>query len=1230
MYGERAGGAADRDDAVPSAQPLRGAKVYAYWMTVNYREAYGLFAVNGILFNHESPRRGETFVSRKITRAVGRIQHGLQDRLYLGNLEARRDWGYAGDYVEAMWLMLQQDEPDDYVDRDGRDPHGARVLRARVRAGGFELAWRGAGTEEKGVDAATGRVLVEIDPRYLRPTEVDHLQGDASQARERLGWTPTVDFEGLVGADDRRRPRGRSRRGRRPADRAVSRAVSFWREPPRPRHRRRRLPRARTSSSGSSASARRAIVAPRARRLRPARPARRRALPRATRARTRHPRRRRRRRHRRQPRRIPGQFFYENAIMGIQLIEAGAPRRRREARLPRDRSAPIPSTRRCRFARRTSGTATPRRPTRPTASPRRCCWCSSRPTAQEYGFRGIYLLPVNLYGPGDNFDLEIEPRHPRDDPQVLARRRRRAAPRSSSGATARRRASSSTSRTPPRPSCSPPSATTAPSPSTSGSGEEISIRDLAGGSRAPMGYDGPDRLGPLAAQRPARRRLDTTRAREGFGFDARIASTRGWPRRSPGGGRRAGRRDDAGDRTRARGPASRSSSRSRLLPLLHRRVSALGQSERALALPDRRGDGRVEDVLDRRGGRPSGRPRGQVGVRRTPLLEQGARPRVRRLSGVPRAAGRPLPGPGADRPDLRPDAPADGDGVRDGAPALRDHEDKAESGGRLYSNKAPGLAFAAYPAYRALRPSFRARRRDVGRALRAHAPADRVPRLRDRARAVRRAGSRRPSHRRRRRRARDRSPWRSAPRISSTRARSSATPGRRRCSSSPGTRCGAPRRRPAAAPRPAALAGLLAGWAAISEYTVAPVALALGLRVLAGRSFAAVCRVRASRRPCRSACCSYYDAVCFGSPWILSSAREADPAYAALAGRGAFGFGAAEPAHRPGLSPRSGARRAALLAVSAVVARRARALVEERPAARRLVVRRGRSGDSLRLALRLPELARRLEPRQPVPAARACFFAALPIAWALETPLSRGLFLAAAVFSVAGHALLTASFVHFPLEMPWPAATGSLWFLARGWVAPNLGTLLGAGPALSLLAAGRADGLRRLADGPRGGPDAARRGARGADRHRAAGGADAAPARAAVLRPALARGRARRVLGPGRRARGSSARSRSRPATPGGESGSRTACGGWLGAAYSALISKTLQRGIQRSPRRIALCEWKSSRNVRERRNRDARQLRRRRRRSRRGATASSRSRRASGSAAGRRRGSGGRPRYDA
>lgn len=178
--------------------PYGVAKVYAFWITVNYREAYDLFAVNGILFNHESPRRGETFVSRKITRAVARIAAGTQDRLYLGNLEARRDWGYAKDYVDAMWRMLQHDVPNDYVIATG-DTRTVREFCERAFAEvGIDLDWRGEGLEEKGLDRRNGRVIVEIDPRYLRPTEVDLLVGDASRARQDLGWTPTTGFEELV------------------------------------------------------------------------------------------------------------------------------------------------------------------------------------------------------------------------------------------------------------------------------------------------------------------------------------------------------------------------------------------------------------------------------------------------------------------------------------------------------------------------------------------------------------------------------------------------------------------------------------------------------------------------------------------------------------------------------------------------------------------------------------------------------------------------------------------------------------------------------------------------------------------------------------------------------------------------------------------------------------------------------------------------------------------------
>jgi len=178
--------------------PYAAAKAYSFWMTVNYLEAHGLFAANGILFNHESPRRGETFVSRKITRAAGRISAGLQDRLYLGNLNARRDWGYAKDYVLAMWLMLQRDVPGDYVIATGETHTVREFCEKSFHRAGFDLVWKGEGLREQGIDRKSGQALVEIDPRYLRPTEVDHLQGDASKARDELGWSPSVSFGDLV------------------------------------------------------------------------------------------------------------------------------------------------------------------------------------------------------------------------------------------------------------------------------------------------------------------------------------------------------------------------------------------------------------------------------------------------------------------------------------------------------------------------------------------------------------------------------------------------------------------------------------------------------------------------------------------------------------------------------------------------------------------------------------------------------------------------------------------------------------------------------------------------------------------------------------------------------------------------------------------------------------------------------------------------------------------------
>ncbi len=177
--------------------PYAVAKLYAYWITVNYREAYGLYACNGILFNHESPIRGETFVTRKITRALARIKLQLQDCLYLGNLDARRDWGHARDYVEAMWLMLQQDTPEDYVIATGAQHSVRDFVTEAARELGIAVEWKGKGVDEQGIDTA-GRVIVRVDPRYFRPAEVDSLLGDASRARKALGWQPRVRFGELV------------------------------------------------------------------------------------------------------------------------------------------------------------------------------------------------------------------------------------------------------------------------------------------------------------------------------------------------------------------------------------------------------------------------------------------------------------------------------------------------------------------------------------------------------------------------------------------------------------------------------------------------------------------------------------------------------------------------------------------------------------------------------------------------------------------------------------------------------------------------------------------------------------------------------------------------------------------------------------------------------------------------------------------------------------------------
>ena len=178
--------------------PYAAAKLYAYWITVNYREAYNLYACNGILFNHESPIRGETFVTRKITRALARIKLGIQDRLYLGNMDALRDWGHARDYVEAMWLMLQQDTADDFVIATGEQHSVREFVEIAARELDIHVEWSGSGVDEVGVDSKTGKTIVSVDPRYFRPAEVETLLGDPSKAREKLGWTPKTSFKQLV------------------------------------------------------------------------------------------------------------------------------------------------------------------------------------------------------------------------------------------------------------------------------------------------------------------------------------------------------------------------------------------------------------------------------------------------------------------------------------------------------------------------------------------------------------------------------------------------------------------------------------------------------------------------------------------------------------------------------------------------------------------------------------------------------------------------------------------------------------------------------------------------------------------------------------------------------------------------------------------------------------------------------------------------------------------------
>jgi len=178
--------------------PYAIAKLFAYWITINYRESYGMYACNGILFNHESPLRGETFVTRKVTMAAARILLGLQDKLYMGNIDASRDWGFAGDYVELMWLMLQQEKPDDYVIATGETTTVRDFINMTFREIGIDLVWQGKGVNEKGINKKNSKVIIEIDPRYFRPTEVDLLIGDPSKARNKLGWEPKVKLSELI------------------------------------------------------------------------------------------------------------------------------------------------------------------------------------------------------------------------------------------------------------------------------------------------------------------------------------------------------------------------------------------------------------------------------------------------------------------------------------------------------------------------------------------------------------------------------------------------------------------------------------------------------------------------------------------------------------------------------------------------------------------------------------------------------------------------------------------------------------------------------------------------------------------------------------------------------------------------------------------------------------------------------------------------------------------------
>lgn len=198
LYGNSSAKPLDENSAFHPRSPYAVAKLYAYWITRNYREAYSMFACNGILFNHESPERGETFVTRKITRAVAHIKYGLQECLYLGNLNAYRDWGYAKDYVKAMWLMLQQPAPDDFVIATGVAHSVRECVQKAFEYADIAVEWQGHGHQEKGINSRNGKTIVAIDPHYYRPTEVDYLVGNPAKAHRMLGWHPTLDFDGLI------------------------------------------------------------------------------------------------------------------------------------------------------------------------------------------------------------------------------------------------------------------------------------------------------------------------------------------------------------------------------------------------------------------------------------------------------------------------------------------------------------------------------------------------------------------------------------------------------------------------------------------------------------------------------------------------------------------------------------------------------------------------------------------------------------------------------------------------------------------------------------------------------------------------------------------------------------------------------------------------------------------------------------------------------------------------